>query len=223
MYCGAKYYVIWFCLISLTTGPAVAGVPDLDNSYAECATSDPVMLLVVPDGSGDRLDNCQTLGGPRVDATITLTLLDAVGDPVVNYPASDIWLVCPCPTWGYVPGGTIPDFDTDSNGQTQWSSALPAGGTNESEFLIVSSAGTVPIPNAQIFSTSPDLNASSKVDLTDVVLFATAYYAAGKEYNASVDFYFDGVLNLSDIVVLAQKYGANSPEADAFAFYYGPD
>jgi len=204
------------CLLFCWAAGAKGNVPDVDNSYAECATSDPVMLRVLPDGSGDRLAACVELGMNTRDATITLTLLDANYDPVAFYPASDIMLVSPTPNWGFAPGGNTPDSDTDLNGQARWSGSLAAGGTNESVFIVVINSSVVPVHNANIYSTSPDLNASGHVNLTDVILFAQLYY--GRPYHPSADFYFDGQLNLSDVVWLAVNF--NPADLVTFCFYY---
>ena len=81
--------------VALMVGSSLAmatGIPDPQNSWVELACGDctPVMFNV-PNGTGSAFTEARTLNGP-VDATVTLYLRDANNDPVVNYPAEDIFL-----------------------------------------------------------------------------------------------------------------------------------
>jgi len=63
-----------------------ATIPDFSNCYATCAYYGPVSLFVLPDGSGQLLTEASARdlanNGP-IDATITVTLLDLLDDPIV--------------------------------------------------------------------------------------------------------------------------------------------
>jgi len=187
---------------------AMAGIPNLDNSTAVTAASQNVSVLVCPACDGDRLDNAQKCDGTRTDATITLTVLDINYDPVVGYPAVDMWLVangmCLCTN------GSIADGPTNVAGQTTFSGTLCAGGCSDDSSMnvYINPYGVLTQAGLDIWVNSPDMDCNLIVDLTDVVLFATAYYGV---YDYCADFYCDGAVDLSDVVVFSTHYSHACP------------
>lgn len=185
---------------------AWAGIPNLDNSTAVTGPST-VSVLVCPACDGDRLDNAQDCSGGNVDATITLTVLDINFDPVVGYPAADMYLVanglCWCTDF-------IADGPTDVNGQTTFTGSPCAGGCSDdnSTNVYISPHGVLTQPGLPIWFNSPDMNCDFVVNLSDVVIFAGIFYGT---YDYCADFYCDGLINLSDVVVFAVHMGHVCP------------
>lgn len=196
---------------------ATAGIPDLDESTATIATTGKVLsLFCLPDGLGRALTECRaidTASGSVEDGTITVTLLDTNGDAVPGYPFEDLWLASD----GMVPclGGSAADGNTDVDGVTTFSFALNAGGHTDVDgvdpncYIMVSgdaiaSTGSV----FPLYFNSADINGDGNVTLTDVTLFATAFFSG---YTYSCDFYYDGNLTLTDVTLLASGVGASCP------------
>ncbi|HOX24204.1 MAG TPA: hypothetical protein PLL30_00440 [Candidatus Krumholzibacteria bacterium] len=167
-------------------------------------------VWVSPAGRGPMLSNAYFPGWPDgVDATIHVRLLDQNGDPIVAYPAEDIWLGAPVGVpFAYCAGGTVADDDTDANGETTISRPLRAGGqvppTDQPRVFV----GGQPIAFGDLPLTvnSPDVNGDLVVDLSDIVFF-TQDLLGGGIVDFRHDFNADGVLNLSDVVVLAASLG----------------
>ena len=168
--------------------------------------------MIRPDGGGWPLSNVMLFGGDRTDATITLTLINWIGDPVVNYPAENMFLVACCdltPCWV----GTIADANTNALGQTTFSNSLMAGGSGSGAQVMIGTWPTpefpIPITGGDLFQfNSPDINSDAIVNLSDVATFAGDFFG---EYHYRSDFFWDGMLNLSDIVLMAQGVGAACP------------
>lgn len=199
-------------VVSLAT-VAWAGIPDMTLTVAAKANGTVlVSVYTLPNGGGHGLNDCYISGGVKVDATVTLTLNDGNGDPIFNYPFEDMWMETSPTVPGLVlcPGGSVADLNTDINGQTTFSGAVFGGGASATGdvTIIVVNGEVVVSGSLNIQFNSPDINGDLTVNLTDVVLFAGAFYGA---YSYSADFYFDGTLNLSDIVLLAQGNGTSCP------------
>jgi hypothetical protein len=199
------------CALVVAASAAWAGIPDPDQSYATSMAGPQVSVLVSPGGTGSPLNACYGFGiGPIVNATIELWVRDAFGSPIYLYPFSDMWLeTTTALKAGMVicTGGSVADQSTNIAGYTTFSGALFAGCCGQ--FMIVKINGVaLNQPGFNYLVNSPDMNCDLVVNLTDVVLFAGAYYGA---YDYCADFYWDGVLNLSDIVVLAQNQGSVCP------------
>jgi hypothetical protein len=160
------------------------------------------------------MTNCYAFGvGEIGNGQVDLYLRDANGDPVYPYPKEDLWIETGSCVEGY-PGivlcykGSTADSDTDNSGHTAWTQPLEAGCCGCQVIVMVSGMALSQPPFDNYFFNSPDMNCDLTVNLTDVVLFAGAYYGV---YDYCADFYWDGVLNLSDIVVLAQHVGHTCP------------
>jgi hypothetical protein len=191
--------------------PAWAGanpIPDLGNCTAVTAAAEPVSVYTLPDGGGDPLHACCAFGGAKIDASITLQLLDWDFSPISGVPAEDMWLESD--GVNFCPGGAIADGDTDAGGITTWRSA-PAGGAAsqpEAGTRVMVIGMSLPQPDLDIRFHSPDLNGDRQVNLTDVVHFIQDYMGG---YDWCSDFHWDGVLDLSDVVLLAQGIGKGCP------------
>jgi len=194
-----------FALV-LVAGSALANIPNPDLCVLDnAAGSDGAVVFVVPSGAGNPLTEGR-LGGATVDATLTLTVVNAMGDPIANYPADDMWIVS---TGGGLVACDVITADglTDVNGQAVWVQSPNAGGSSLGEMVQAFVAGD-PVPDtADIAFVSADLNGDLLVNLSDITVFTQALAA----YNAAADFNADGVVNLSDITLMTQGIGQVCP------------
>ena len=194
----------------LFAGTAFAGIPSLSLSVAVSAEANATSVFTLPNAGGHGLDDCYLLGGAKVDATITLTLVDLNGDPINLYPFEDLSLATEFGGLALCPGGADADGSTDVNGQTTFSNAVFGGGASASgEGTIILVNGSALTQGAINMSfNSPDISGDLIVNLSDISLFAGYYYGS---YSYAADFYWDAVLNLSDISLLASGNGAACP------------
>ena len=205
-----KTAVILFISGSALFGLAGSSAADWEwDCSTVSAASVPVSVVTFPDGNGMRLDDCYIFGGARIDATITLQLLDLSGDPVAGYPASEMWLESTSGAMVLCPGGSIADHDTDQNGETTFSGPIQGGGSfdpdNGDRMQVVGVWNCIYPLELEVYSNSPDMNGDLVVDLSDVVIFAEYFYGT---YDYAADFHWDGLINLSDLVWLVQGMGA---------------
>jgi hypothetical protein len=190
---------------------AFAGVPSLSLSTAVPADTNPVSVYSNPDGSGDGFNDCYLFGGGKTDATITLTLVDGTGAPINLYPSEDLWLESASGGLQICAGGTAADFSTDALGQTVWANPIQGGGyVNEpAEGCIVMVNGSaLTQPAMSIYFNSADINGDLTVNVSDVSIFAAAYFSA---YAYSCDYVWDGSLIVNDVSRLAPAFGAACP------------
>ena len=192
---------------------AMAGVPDLQLSLAT-GPADACVLYNLPNADGGSFDEAIAVVGFAVtDATVGLTLIDGLTNPIPNYPFEDLHLESSDGGLVACAGGTTADADTDAAGYTQWQAPLAAGGATSSvadlTVVMVNGAALTSSGGEAIAHNSADITADGKVDLSDVIEFAGDFYSGGYVFRS--DFAFDGILNLSDIIVLAQGMGAECP------------
>lgn len=190
---------------------AATGLPDFDLSTVTIATPGPIMMRVHPDGSGPPFTEAFQSPGVRVDATVTLLLLDAMAMPIWNFPAEDIWLqavgggLVAC--GGYA--GLIPDRNTDTNGETVWVAPPRAGGhTTGRTVVYVNGMALTGSPGLDLRFTSPDLDGNLVVNLSDGGLFTQDLFGT---YAERSDLNWDGVINISDVGVMAAAMGTDCP------------
>ena len=195
--------------------PAIAQNVTFLHCSAVTEAEVPVALYTLPDGQGHPFTEAQPLGGPpNLDATITVTILNADYQPIEHWGFEDIWLeseggglLLPCPA------GTVADANTDENGQTTFQDPLLAAGANEpyTDLLQLMVSGLpAESPGLEIFICSPDINGDGYVALADVALFAEVYLdPADNSFYA--DYWWDGIVNISDLVLFAQGYAASCP------------
>ncbi len=192
-------------------GSGPYGVPDLDLSTAVSAATEPVSVFTLPDAAGFGLDHAFAYGGTVTDATITVTLVDATLQPVVNYPAEDIWLQTTSGGLQVCPGGSVADGDTDANGQTAFKQPVAGGGQaypGADETLVLVSGEPLNQPPLAIHFNSTDLTGDLVVSITDATAFATDY---GGSYNYRSDFHWDGVLDVSDLTLFGLGSSRHCP------------
>jgi hypothetical protein len=196
---------------------AVAGIPDLSRSTASTAAGAvTVSVETLPSGDGRPLNAARTSNGTPgntavINATITLTVLDANGDPIYLYPSEDLWLQTTAGGLKVCPGGSVADFSTDIHGQTTFSRAVYGGGHSEGEQTVVVINGSALVgSNMNILWNSPDISGDLKVDITDTVVYAgDALHPTPYHYRS--DMLFDSQINISDTVLYAQGIGKVCP------------
>lgn len=184
-------------------------LPDLSLSTAVTAAGQPVSCYVMPDGTGDPLSDVTVFGGGRIDATITLTLVDGGGVPVADYPAEDLWLGTTLGGLALCEGGAVADANTGPDGVTTFSGPLRGGGHSDlpgGETLQVVVAGTpLPQPGFQVGFHSADINGDLTVGSADLSAWAADWFS-GSGYRS--DFYWDGALDLADAILWVEGGGA---------------
>jgi hypothetical protein len=191
-----------------SVAPAGVGNPEVTYEMAYQG-SEPVCLLVIPDGSGPRLTEARTFSGLTVDATINVRILDLALDPIVSYPPEDVWLEAAGEELAICAGGSVADAPTDADGRTTISGPLLAGGWSESGAVVFVAGWSPSQPPVVLTFNSPDLDGDREVNLSDVQLFATDYYDSS--YHHRSDLHYDGRINLADIVPLANAFGTACP------------
>ncbi len=208
--------VFLLCLGLTATSPpaATSGPPGIGHDYSVVVEwSDPpggAKLLVRP-GGGEPPARARCLGGTECDATLRVRILEDGAVPLADCPAEQLWLEWPTPGPAACAGRFHPDGPTDAEGWTSWSLPLSAGGwSSPAEGGVRFIVGGMPSvsPPLPLYANGPDLDASGRVDLSDVVLFAGDRQGP---YAFRSDFDWDGAVNLVDLVVLAQASGAACP------------
>lgn len=206
--------VFMVALVVCAASVAVANVPDLGLSTATMATTGQTLSLFNrPDGGGSPLTEAYVLngGGAKADATITLTLVDGLGNPIANYPFEDLTLSCddgagqamvPCV------GGVSADGNTDAAGQTTFAGTLRAGGWAAANTDVMVAGSALTSGGVALQMNSSDLNGDGVVAVSDISLFAQIYYGS---YSYGADFNADGSVAISDVSLLAQGNGAACP------------
>jgi len=203
------------CLAVLSVATlGFAGVPDVNNSTATTAATVQVSVFNVPDGTGKAMTEARAIGvSGSVDATITVTLLDAGMNPVYLFPFEDMWLETTM--GGLVPcaNGTVADASTDINGQATFTGPFYAGGitdgaSGELTEVVVNGSALVG-SDMDIQFNSADMTGDGAVNISDLSSFSAGYL--GGTYTYDVDFSYDGVLNLSDLVLFSTAFNAVCP------------
>jgi len=191
-------------VLGVCVSRVAAGVPDLSNCIVDCATDQPVSVFVDLASDGTLLSNARLQGGAACDATITLTMLSALGDPVFGYPAEDIWLQHLSGNL-YVCGGQLnPDHETNFYGQTTFTGPYLVGGW-ASGFVVFIAGAAVPGPGVtNLNMNSADLTGDGVVNLSDCQLFTTLLNGP---YDYRADFNFDGAIDLVDTALFVPSVG----------------
>jgi len=204
-----------FLATKTTTAVPLAFVQEV-----QCNVTEPVCILVIPDGSGMTFQEARTLDGEVVDVTVSVLiwLVDEFGPigPLAGFEAAHLTLQAPN---GFTLGCaqdhvSAADHDTDADGWTEFTLAPRAGGWSQEllEIYVVDDpAGAMgsDIPALPIYFNSPDINGDRQVNLSDVVLFAQDFGDPSAPIRS--DLLWDGIINLSDLVVLSQHLGVECP------------
>ena len=189
------------------TGLAMAGIPDLDNSSASSPTG---CIEISVDGSGTAIG--------AAGMTVTVTVLDGNGDPVVGYPFQDVWLG---DTLGGTEivlcnGGSTANGNTNASGVTFITGAVAGGGTTTTGMNVYLAGAPLNGVILPISASNPDLNGDLAVttagDLQPVPGGFANLYLNGV-YDSEDDFNFDGTENLLDVTRFAGQWAAVPPVA----------
>lgn len=195
-------------LLAVAGTSLAADLPPLPEF--EAWMDQPGHVWAAPDGGGLSLTDAYGLGGAAVDATIHIVLRDWDFDPVVNYPAEDIWLEGGNSTdFAFCIGGTIASGNTDDQGYTSIVGPFRAGGqippgTQPSVLVAGDAIWDTDLP---LTVNSPDVNGDLVVNLADVAALASAL--GSDDWRA--DFNVDGVINLGDIAIFVGRIGVECP------------
>lgn len=206
---------LMICVASLGIATlSFAGIPDLSLSSAVAASGTAeVSVFCLPNGSGKALSEAKLEAGGEVDATITVTLLDANGLPIFLYPFEDMWLATSA--GGMVPcnGGSVADASTNINGDTTFSASLYAGGYSDrlggEKCVVVVNGSALVGWDLNILFNSSDIDGTGAQGTPDTIVFVPLYTGGGYDY--SIDFFFDGIINLSDLVLYAGGLNTSCP------------
>jgi hypothetical protein len=153
--------------------------------------------LVCPQGDGPTLAS--------IGATISVTVKDNTGTPLVGILATDFWLEGA--SGGNVlcggSGSIDADAATDATGSTTIGDAWAAGGFDTAVKVVCQ--GVLLNQSLALTAVSPDITADLAVNLLDFSAFALAYPPAGT-YAANCDLDCDTVIGLLDFSLFAQHY-----------------
>lgn len=200
------------CLVVGMASFAMAGVPDVTLCEATTAAGDtPVSLNNRPNGSGTPLSACYAFGGAQTDATITLYVVDGLGDPIYLYGFEDMWLETTLGGMVACTAGTVANQNTDEDGMTEWADALNAGGYTDPATeltVVVINGDALAQPGFNIQHNSPDFDGNGVANLSDIAAFTQDLFGA---YVYRADFLWDGTINLSDVALMAQGNGTACP------------
>lgn len=197
-------------LISIATAGDVPFVAVADLQFAP---TEPVCLLVVPDGSGSTFTESRLFGGQQIDAMIQFRLVDNLGNPIPFYPHEDVWLnfrngtSAACGGWL----GFTADADANADGMMQFAQSPRGGGSSiDPVYLIIGGAPAYSLDHSTlgpftILVNSPDIDGSLQVNLTDVTISAQDLTTGGVFRS---DFNWDGAVNLTDVTMFARHFEA---------------
>jgi hypothetical protein len=152
-------------------------------------------LLVCPQGDGPTLGDA--------GATISVTVRDNTGTPLVGILATDFWLEgctggnCLCGGSGCIDA----DAATDGTGSTTISDAWAAGGYDTGVKVVCQ--GVLLNQCLAVVAVSPDINCDLLVDVIDLSTFALTYGIGG---NPACDYNCDGNQDIVDFSLFAQHY-----------------
>jgi hypothetical protein len=190
------------------TGLAMAGIPNPTNSTASSPSG---CVEIAMDGNGKSL--------AAAGLTVTVTVKDGNGDPVVGYPFQDIWLgdnaggteISLCN------GGSSAAANTNASGVTTITGAISGGGTTTSGMQVYLAG--VPLNGAALLldASSPDLIDASGVpapgsDLlcnTQDLTFVPGGFAnlfLNGVYDVVGDFNCDTVENILEVTRFAELF-----------------
>ena len=159
-----------FILVAVTVAQAQTPDPTLSTAVSLGGS-----IFITPAGDGRTLVDASTGTGP-VDATITVTLLNANNAPVVGYPKEQIRVESVLAgELVFCTDGNIADAETDANGLTTFSGTFSGGGCTQGGLQVV--VGGVPLagPPLAINVNSSDLNGDLRVDLFDIEAYLTIF------------------------------------------------
>jgi hypothetical protein len=199
--------LVTLILVLLVPAVVFGEVPDINNCDISTRATEDVSVMICPACDGYAFSAAQTLGGDvTMDATIEVYIRNNAGQPLDGISAGDIWL--DDANLFFCADGNIADFDTDTNGYTEFDMPICGGGCTQDFALGGYLAGTPfnenPLPFLQF--NSSDANGDLVVDLIDLSGFTQAYYADPPAAYC-FDYYWDNIMDLRDLALFAQHYG----------------
>ena len=178
------------------TGVATAGIPDETQSTASSAGG---VVLITPAGTGGSIADA--------GAMVTVTVLDAGGLPVPNFPFQDIWLGHPGDnSIALCQGGSTADLNTNASGVTTIGGVISGGGFSNTTQVYINGTPLAQAPLGVALN-SPDINGDLVVNLND-------FSAFGADYNTAAfrsDIVFNGAVDLADFSRFGQTYFEQCP------------
>jgi hypothetical protein len=190
--------VILSCTCALLALASTARAGFLPDPSLSTATSNNGHTYIAADGTGPSLASA--------GLTITVTLRDAVGVPISNFPFQDIWV------GSDVPGdvvlcyqGSLADKNTDAAGMTTISGPIVGGGSTQAGLRVYASGLAIDTSPLPISVNSPDINRDLWVDIADLGPFAVDYING--HYDYEIDFNGDGAENLVDLGIFVMHNG----------------
>jgi hypothetical protein len=188
------------------TGLAMAGIPDPNNSTASSPSG---CVEIAMDGNGKSL--------AAAGLTVSVTVVDLNGDPVVGYPFQDVWLgdntggtqiqLCN--------GGSFATGNTNAAGFTTITGSIAGGGTTTSGMQVYLAGVPLNGPALLLDASSPDLidaagNPGSdlivgNLDLTAVPGGFANLFLNGV-YDVVGDFNCDTVENILEVTRFAELF-----------------
>lgn len=190
--------------LMLAATVAVADIPSLEFSTATIdAGAQGGVLYNRINGAGYAFTQAHLPGGAVVNGTITLHLVNYLGQPLPNHAAEDFWLTSASTGLVFPALGTIADAPTNASGITVWQQPLNAGGCSLSSGVVVRVEGD-PLnqPAINFHFISADINGDLLVNLSDLALFSGSFGT----YNGCADLFYDGAMNLTDLALFSQAY-----------------
>lgn len=196
-------------------GESPVRIPDLAACQVSHSILDTVSIYSAPDFGGLPLASALDWDGvvgstPRfADASVTVTLVDDEGEPVVGYPAQDIWLDSNQGGLALAPRRAFADAATDHLGRATISGLVRCGGATDiviGETLQVVIGG-VPLPGGTIpvQVNSFDLTGDLWVNSNDQEEFS---YELGTSETFRADFWRDGKIDLLDAILMTRAIGS---------------
>jgi hypothetical protein len=190
------------------TGLAMAGIPDLDNSTASSGAG---CIEIAIDGSGS------SLGASGM--TVTVTVRDGNGDPVVGYPFQDMWMAGNNGGLDIVlcNGGSSAAGNTNASGVAFFTGSIAGGGTTNTldvtgGMRVYLAGAPLNGPRLELSASNPDLNGDLVIDaffdLQNVPDGFAAVYL-NPVHDNETDFNCDGTENLLDVTRFADQFLAN--------------
>lgn len=179
---------------------AMAGIPDETLSTSSSGSG---CITITPAGTGPSLASR--------GLTVTVTVVDANGDPIAGYPFQDVWLgdsvggvdISLCN------GGSAADANTNASGVTTISGIISGGGWTLTGMQVRLAGVPIVGPALLIDMNSADITGDLFVNLADVGEFSIDFNNVVYDFRS--DFTCDGFENLADVGELAIANGQICP------------